>query len=103
MLEMDLKSFNDAIQGEQPVVVDFWAAWCMPCKIFAPVLEELSDEMDGQVTFGKVNIDEVGELAQEYSVSSIPTVVVFQKGKELERMVGVRPKEEVREKLSKLL
>jgi thioredoxin 1 len=92
MLELDEKSFKKTISGSQPVAVDFWAEWCMPCKVFAPVLEELSDELDGKALFCKVNIDDHAELAQKYDVAMIPTLIVFKDGEPLERLVGVHPK-----------
>lgn len=95
MLELDQVSFDKAIKDELPAVIDFWAGWCMPCKIFAPVLEEVSELMDGKADFYKLNIDEYGDLAQKYGIASIPTVIVFKDGEALERMVGVRSKEEV--------
>lgn len=103
MTELDNVSFQNILQSETPAVVDFWASWCMPCKIFAPVLEEISDELDGKADFYKLNIDDYSEIAQQYSISSIPTVIVFKKGEIAERMVGVRPKEEVLEAVTKHL
>lgn len=103
MTELDNKTFRDLIAGETPSLVDFWAAWCMPCKIFAPVLEELSDEFDGKVNFAKLNIDDFGAVAQEYGIVSIPTIILFKSGKPVEQLVGVRPKEEVARMLEKSL
>lgn len=95
MLELNTEVFEETINGEQPVAVDFWAEWCMPCKMFAPVLEELSDELDGSAQFCKVNIDDNPTLAQKYDVAMIPTVIIFKKGQVMERMVGVQPKGQV--------
>lgn len=75
------------------VLVDFWAAWCMPCKMMVPVLNELVDETNGKVTIAKLNVDEQKATASKYNVRSIPTVILFQHGKEVKRIVGVKTKE----------
>lgn len=103
MTELSSASFKEAINGEQPVIVDFWADWCMPCRILAPVLEAISDELDGKAAFCKLNIDDNNAVAQEYNVTAIPTVVIFKNGKELERLVGVTPKENLVSTISKHL
>lgn len=95
MLELNHDTFTDLIHGETPALVDFWAPWCMPCKVFAPVLEELSDELDGRVAFGKLNIDDFADVATEYGITSIPTVILFKNGRPAAQMVGVRPKDDV--------
>lgn len=101
MKNFDQASFTEALASDKPVLVDFWAAWCMPCKIFAPVFEELADEMKEVADFGKVNIDDHGELASQYSVTSIPTLILFKGGEEVERIVGVKPKEMISEVIKK--
>lgn len=103
MIELDSATFQETINSEQPVFVDFWAEWCMPCKVFAPVLEELSDELDGKATFCKLNIDEHASLAQEYSIQSIPTVILFKNGEPEERIVGLRTKQQFMETVEKHL
>lgn len=95
MTELNIDTFKSLIAEETPVLVDFWAPWCMPCKIFSPVLEELSDEFDGKANFAKLNIDDFGAIAQEYGIVSIPTIILFKGGKPAEQLVGVRPKDEV--------
>jgi len=99
MRELTNKSFDEAIGSEQPVIVDFWASWCMPCKIFAPVFEQLSDEYDGKAEFCKVNTEDSQDLAIKYNIEYIPTVIVFKRGEELERLQGVLSKEQVRQML----
>ncbi len=99
MLELNTATFKETIDGDMPVVVDFWAEWCMPCKMLAPVLEEISDELDGKAQFCKVNIDDNNDLAREYDVSMIPTVIIFKNGNAVERMVGVMPKRDILEKI----
>lgn len=95
MNTLNTTNFEQAIHCGRPVAVDFWAEWCMPCKMFAPVLEELSDELDGKADFYKVNVDENMSLAQKYNVSSIPNLIVFKNGQAVDQMVGVHAKEEV--------
>ena len=82
----------EVIESNVPVLVDFWAKWCMPCKMIAPVLEELGAELTGKLKIGKVNIDEEGDLAVQYGVESIPTLFVFSKGKIVDRHIGNAPK-----------
>lgn len=101
MLELNEKTFDETIKAGQPVAVDFWAEWCMPCKMFAPVLEELSDELDGKALFCKVNIDDNAELAQKYDVAMIPTLIVFKDGEPMERLVGVHPKSTAHDMVTK--
>lgn len=101
MVELDQVSFEKAIESTVPSVVDFWAGWCMPCKMFAPVLEELSDELDGKVDFYKLNIDEFGDIAQKYAITSIPTLIIFKGGKPVDKMIGVHQKQDVIEILEK--
>lgn len=103
MTELDSKSFQQAIAGSEPAVVDFWAGWCMPCKVFAPVLEEISGELDGKASFYKLNVDDHGDVAQEYGITNIPTVIIFKDGAAVEKMVGVHPKAEVVETVKKYI
>lgn len=83
---------SDVLQAAEPVVVDFWAEWCGPCKMIAPALEEISAELDGKVKIAKVNIDENPELAAQYGVRSIPTLVLFRNGEVADMKVGAAPK-----------
>lgn len=90
------ENFNkEVIESELPVLVDFWATWCGPCKAMGPVIEELAEELEGSAKVGKVNVDDEGELAKKYRVMSIPTLMVFKNGKEVARKVGVTSKEEL--------
>lgn len=79
---------KEVLKNESPVVVDFWAAWCGPCKMAEPVLSELSDEYEGKIKFVKVNVDKNRESPMKYNVRSIPTTVLFKNGKEIKRQVG---------------
>lgn len=82
----------DVLDASEPVVVDFWAEWCGPCKMIAPALEEISGEMGGKIKVAKVNIDENPELATQYGVRSIPTLLIFKNGEVADMKVGAAPK-----------
>ena len=84
-------SFNDAISNNKVVLVDFWATWCGPCRMLAPVIEQLGAQYEGKVGVGKVDTDEQPALAMQFGIMSIPTVILFKDGKEVERKVGVMP------------
>ena len=90
---------QEVLLAKEPVLVDFWATWCGPCRMLAPVIEEIANEYAGKVKVGKVNVDDERELALEYGVSSIPTVMVFQNGEVKQTSVGYRPKEEIEQLL----
>ena len=86
---------EEVLKSEKPVLVDFYADWCGPCNAMAPVIEELAKELEGKVKVGKINVDENPDIAVEYNVMSIPTLIVFKNGKEEKRLVGVQDKEEL--------
>lgn len=102
MSELTLNGDNftqEVLQSETPVLVDFWAPWCGPCKMMGPVIDEVAKELDGKVKVGKVNVDEFGELAQQYNILSIPTFIVFKGGQVAEQFSGAMPKEVLIQKL----
>ena len=81
---------KEVMQGEGLFLVDFWASWCGPCQMVAPIIDKLSEEYAGKVSVGKVNVDEESALASEYAVVSIPTIIIFKNGKPVEKLIGVR-------------
>lgn len=92
---------KEVLNSDKPVVVDFWAVWCGPCRVFSPVVEEVSKEMDGKVKFLKLNVDENPEIAEKYNVMSIPTAILFEKNSVKSVSMGAVPKETFKKWLSK--
>ncbi|MBT3704370.1 thioredoxin [Candidatus Peregrinibacteria bacterium] len=91
---------EEVLRADKPVLVDFFAEWCGPCKMMAPVIDELAKEMEGKVVVGKLNVDESPNTAGKYGVQSIPTTILFKKGEEVDRMVGFQSKEAFKAKLA---
>lgn len=90
---------QEVLNSDKPVLVDFWAAWCGPCKMLSPIISEIAEELEGQVTVGKVNVDEEMDLAVEFNIVSIPTLMVFKNGRAVNTSVGFQQKEEIKEML----
>lgn len=102
--DITTEDFTDEVEtADDPVLVDFWAEWCGPCKQLAPRIEELAEEFDGEVKFVKVDVDDNQELAGQFGIRSIPTLLLFQEGEKVEQIVGSVPKERIKEEIEKLL
>lgn len=94
------ENFDDEVlSAEKPVLIDFWATWCGPCKMIAPVIGKIAEEHSDKIKVGKVNVDEQFSLAHTYGVTSIPTLIFFEDGEEKKRLIGFRTKEELEEEL----
>lgn len=93
----NMSSFNEIIKSEQPVLVDFYADWCAPCRMVAPILEQVAEDMKGDVTILKVNVDKNGAAAQKYGIRSIPTLMLFQNGEVRWKGVGVMQTEQIKQ------
>ncbi|MDK8496099.1 MULTISPECIES: thioredoxin [Corynebacterium] len=94
---------KDVIESDKPVVVDFWAEWCGPCKKLSPILEEVAEELDGQVTVAKVNVDEERNLGAMFQIMSIPNVLIFNHGEKVDEFVGLRSKDDIVAQVKKQL
>lgn len=86
---------SEVMKADQPVLVDFWAEWCAPCKLVAPVMDELAEEFEGRAKIANVNIEDEGGLARKFRIMSIPTIMLFKNGQIAEKVIGARPKEEL--------
>ena len=104
VVELTDQSFQqDVIKSGQPALVDFWAVWCGPCRMVAPIVEELARQYAGQIKVCKVNVDDHIQIATQFRVMNIPTLILFKDGKEVDRVVGVAPKAELAHKCETLL
>lgn len=102
MQHLDDETFAKSVEQESgPILVDFWAEWCMPCRALAPVLEELAGEFQGKVKFAKVNVDNCQQTAAKFGIRGIPTLILFQAGKKVNELVGNQPKEKIRGMIEK--
>ncbi len=102
IIEVNQDSFQKSVlEAQKPILVDFWAPWCGPCKAVAPVIEELAKEYQGKVDFAKVNVDDSPFIASKFSVMSIPTLILFKDGKPTEQVVGFKPKDQIKKLIDK--
>ena len=103
-IELTDANFGDlAVKSDKPVVVDFWAEWCGPCRMVAPVVEELSKDYEGKAIVGKVDVDANNEISAKYGIRNIPTILFLKNGEVVDKQVGAAPKAALAEKLDKLL
>jgi thioredoxin 1 len=93
---------KEVLETPKPILVDFWAEWCNPCRALTPILDELAGEYDGRVRIGKVNIDDQQELAAQYSIQSIPTLLLFNQGQVTEQIVGLRSKRDLKARFDRV-
>lgn len=103
IINLNATNFNDTIAADKPVLVDFWAPWCGPCKAIAPILEELASELGDTVAITKVNVDDNQELAAKYGVRAIPTILLFKGGQLKDQVVGLTQKEALKQRLKALV
>jgi thioredoxin 1 len=101
LITVNENNFNQALEESNLVLVDFWAPWCGPCKMIAPILDQLNQESAGAVTIAKLNVDDNPSLASQYGVMSIPTLKLFKDGKEVETIVGLQPLENLKKLIQK--
>ncbi len=104
IVELSDDNFNSEVEQQSgAVLVDFWAPWCGPCRMVAPIVDELSTEYSGKIKVGKLNTDEAPQVAMKYGIRSIPTLIIFKDGQPAEQIVGAVPKDHIEEKLEKVI
>ncbi len=104
VVEVNKDNFGSEVEkSELPVIIDFWAEWCGPCKMMGPVFEELSNDYEGKLKFAKVNVDDEPELASRFGIQGIPSLVILKGNSEVDRIVGAAQKESLREKIDSIL
>ena len=101
--EVNVSNFDALLANDLPVLIDFWAPWCGPCRMLSPIVDQLADELDGRLVIGKCNVDENQDIAMKYGVMSIPTLVILKGGQEVNRIVGAMPKPALTAEIEKSL
>jgi len=102
-VQVTSENFESLKNGAQPLVVDFWATWCGPCRMVGPIISELAEKYDGQIVVGKCDVEEAEDLAAEYGIRNIPTILFFKNGEVVDKMVGAQSKQKFEEKFDALL
>ena len=102
MKSLNKEEFQTLIKEDKPTIIDFWASWCMPCKMLGPIFEEVAEEMP-EANFAKLSTEEQPEIAQQNEVTGIPCIIIFHKGEEVNRLTGLMPKERLKESLQSIL
>ncbi len=103
-IAIDDSNFDQIVlQAKTPVVVDFWATWCAPCRMVAPIVDELAEEYSGRISFAKVDVDQNSKIATRYGIMAIPNLIIFKNGKPASQIVGYKPKEELKRSLDAAL
>ncbi|HIZ33730.1 MAG TPA: thioredoxin [Candidatus Bacteroides merdigallinarum] len=102
-LNINEKNYKELLAGDKPVVIDFWATWCGPCRMVSPIIDELATEYEGRAVIGKCDVEESNDLAMEYGIRNIPAVLFFKNGELVDKQIGSAPKAVYVEKLNKLL
>ncbi len=101
--ELTADSFAQEIKGTTPIIIDFWASWCGPCKMLAPIFEELSKELAGKLRFAKISTEEYPQIAEQQDITGIPCLIMFKNGKEVDRIIGFSPKPVLKQKIESVL